>query len=51
MLGPGCGSGAAAAAAAAARQKSYERMAKKLLELMADAPIPVIQPYFARQVA
>src|SRR6266404_3209382 len=45
----------AAAAAADARSRSrqdcYVRMAEKLLELMAAAPLGVIQPYFARQVA
>ncbi len=38
----------AAAAAAAARKNCYERMAKKLLELMAEAPFPIIQAFFAR---
>ena len=41
----------AADARSRSRQDSYVRMAAKLLELMAAAPIPVIQPYFARQVA
>jgi hypothetical protein len=41
----------AAYAAAAARRQSYQRMADKLLELLAQAPIPVVTPYFARSAA